>query len=246
MGALVIGFLTKLPIYGLHIWLPKAHVDAPVGRSIVLARVILKIRAFGIMRVSLARFFNYGGRVRFIITIVGLLGFVFAGAICLRVVDYKVVVAFSSVCHISVTLAGIILRSSWAYLGSFYVYLGHRVISPLLFYLRRVFYSRSGSRLILGHGSLGTFWGPSVYILFLLGLIFNFRFPPFINFFGELGVFRRIVGGSLFSTIFLAVGFILSRVWAINIFAGIAHSGSVGTNPPLVLSHTRSQLSSRE
>ena len=138
-------FFVKVPVYSVHLWLPKAHVEAPVAGSMVLAGVLLKLGIYGVVRVFLFVgglfdvFFSY---MFFFIVVGGIL----VGFMCFRQVDLKALVAYSSVCHISFCLAGVFLVSSLGRMGSMVVVVRHGFVSSCLFYLLFVFYCRSGSR----------------------------------------------------------------------------------------------------
>jgi len=208
---LLVGFLSKLPIFGFHIWLPKAHVDAPVGRSIVLAGILLKIRSYGLIRISVMRNFLRGVSTLFLC--VRVFGALWCGILCVRLVDYKVIVAFSSVAHMSISFSGLVSRKFWGIEGSFLVYVGHGLVSPALFLIGGLLYERSNSRL-LKSGSLAR---NLFFVFFLLIVLINFGFPPFINFWGEMRIFYCIYSFSEFLGIFLFLGFLFSRVFIILI-----------------------------
>nr|YP_001481154.1 NADH dehydrogenase subunit 4 [Phallusia fumigata]CAL24364.1 NADH dehydrogenase subunit 4 [Phallusia fumigata] len=228
--ALVLGFLTKLPIYGLHIWLPKAHVDAPVGGSMVLAGVMLKMGGYGVVRLNQVGVvsFNSGWGGGMVVLSLGLVGFIISSVICLRLVDYKVIVAFSSVGHMSAAVVGLVAGVGWGFLGGLYVFVGHGIISPLLFYVGGLLYSRSGSRLVVGWGGLGAVWGAAFYGMFLLMFMFNFGFPPFLNFLGELGVFYGILSLSNLLGLLLFWGYLFSGIFMLNLVVSMAHGPSSG------------------
>lgn len=100
-------FLVKMPLYSLHLWLPKAHVEAPVAGSMVLAGVLLKLGGYGMMRVA-AHIQYVNSLVMPVVSRVALYGAAVAGLICLRQVDLKALVAYRSVTHMGLVIAAIL------------------------------------------------------------------------------------------------------------------------------------------
>jgi len=101
------GFLVKLPIYGVHLWLPKAHVEAPVSGRIILAGVLLKLGGYGLIRVSLLA--STGSII--IISIFGLFGGAVIRLLNCQIRDIKVLIAYSSVVHIAIIIIGVVTLS---------------------------------------------------------------------------------------------------------------------------------------
>lgn len=153
-------FLVKVPMFFCHLWLPKAHVEAPLIGSMLLAGILLKLGGYGLivaMFLGGLSAFYYGG----IFTSLLLLGGVLAGLVCIRQVDLKCLVAFSSISHMSLAIAGVFSFNGLGVLGGVFIILAHGLSSSGLFFMLNVFYERSFSRrMFVNRGGLLTF--PSV------------------------------------------------------------------------------------
>ena len=214
---ILLAFIAKLPVYRLHSWLPKAHVDAPVRGSIVLAGILLKLRRYRVVRLA----FRFSSTVRLLL-IFRVWGYLVTAVICMRLVDYKVVVAYSSVSHISIAFSRIISYIIWRFTRAFYIIIRHRVVSPLMFYIRNLWYERVGTRRIRNI-KRSKMWF-RVASLFLVTFLFNIRFPPFINFFAEVSLFYSITLSFSVCAGLAFLGFCFSRICWLNIFVIIFHS----------------------
>lgn len=170
-----LSFIVKAPLYTLHSWLPKAHVEAPLLGSMLLAGIMLKLGGYGLLVISPSL-----GITSSIYLYLTLSGGVICSTICYRYWDMKSLVAFSSIVHMGVvTLCAL----SGTDLGS-YVALcsiaSHSLLSPLLFSLSFELYQSTGSRnFILGH-----YCSVSLSLLLVIAICsgINFGLPPFISF----------------------------------------------------------------
>ena len=199
---LVFAFLVKIPIFLVHLWLPKAHVEAPVSGSIILAGVLLKLGGYGLIRVF-SIIINISIKLNIFWIVLRLVGGFLVRLICLRQIDLKSLVAYSSVAHISLVIGGLIVLLSWGWGFSYSLIIAHGLCSSGLFYLVNLTYERLGSRRLLINKGILSFI-PRVAIWWFLLCSSNIAAPPSLNLIGEIGLINSVLGWSQIS-IFLLI-----------------------------------------
>jgi NADH-quinone oxidoreductase subunit M len=148
--ALFVGFATKFPVVPLHTWLPDAHVEAPTAGSVILAGVLLKLGAYGLIRIGLP-FAPLGAQWAVpLMFVIGVLSMIYAAVICLAQRDYKRLVAYSSIGTMGLVLLGIAAsvqtKDPLGLVGANYMMLAHGFISPALFMLCGILAHNLGTR----------------------------------------------------------------------------------------------------
>nr|UPL65346.1 NADH dehydrogenase subunit 4 [Piesma cf. maculatum] len=216
---LVLAFLVKMPMFFTHFWLPKAHVEAPVSGSMILAGVLLKLGGYGLFRVL--SFIPYNS-FNYLFIIVSLFGSVVVGLFCLIQVDMKSLIAYSSVAHMSLVIGGVMTYNYYGLCGSLVLMLGHGLCSSGLFSLSNISYERSYSRSILINKGILTFM-PSISLFWFLLSINNMSSPPSLNLLGEIFLINSLMSWSLMSFLFLFISSFLSCCYSIYLFSYINH-----------------------
>nr|YP_010625204.1 NADH dehydrogenase subunit 4 [Procambarus dupratzi]WBG72644.1 NADH dehydrogenase subunit 4 [Procambarus dupratzi] len=195
----VLAFVVKLPMYLFHLWLPKAHVEAPVAGSMILAGVLLKLGGYGLIRV-LSVFVEENKMFSWVWVGISVLGGVFVSILCLRQIDMKSLIAYSSVAHMSLVLSGLVVFSWWGMNGAVIIMVGHGLCSSGLFCLSNIVYERLGSRsLLINKGLLNLM--PSLGLWWFLLSVSNMAAPPTLNLLGEINLIISVVSWSKISMI---------------------------------------------
>lgn len=213
---LVGSFIVKFPIFGFHYWLPVAHVEASTVGSMLLAGILLKLGSVGLLYLVIY--------INFIVKFHWLgLGVIILILIILILRDLKIIIAYSSVAHISIVFYVIILGSCIGKKGAIYIIFYHGFISPLIFWVVGILaWWKTRSLLVIKIISFSYLFLLCLFILCIL----NIGFPPFIGFIREVLILKSLVITKII--IYVIILGVLFRCyynvylfWCFNSFIGI-------------------------
>nr|ALO70381.1 NADH deshydrogenase subunit 4 [Bisnius sordidus] len=214
-------FFVKMPMYCVHLWLPKAHVEAPVSGSMILAGVMLKLGGYGLMRLMVL-FLNLGMKINFLFITISMIGGVAVSLICMRQIDIKSLIAYSSVAHMGLVLGGIMTLNYWGMSGALVMMLAHGLCSSGLFCLANISYERLMSRsLFLNKGLINLM--PSLTLWWFLFSSSNMAAPPSLNLLGEIMLINSLISWSSLCMIPLAILSFFSAAYSLYLYSYSQH-----------------------
>nr|AMB63361.1 NADH dehydrogenase subunit 4 [Tachysurus vachellii]QQO99324.1 NADH dehydrogenase subunit 4 [Tachysurus vachellii] len=212
----LIAFLVKMPLYGIHLWLPKAHVEAPVAGSMVLAAILLKLGGYGMMRMMII-LDPLSKDLVYPIIALALWGVIMTGSICLRQTDLKSLIAYSSVSHMGLVAGGILIQTPWGFTGALVLMIAHGLVSSALFCLANTTYERTHSRtMVLARGLQILF--PLTATWWFITNLANLALPPLPNLMGELMIITTMFNWSPWTLILTGAGTLITAAYSLYLF----------------------------
>nr|YP_009127964.1 NADH dehydrogenase subunit 4 [Symphysodon discus]AJO25184.1 NADH dehydrogenase subunit 4 [Symphysodon discus] len=236
----LLAFLVKMPLYGAHLWLPKAHVEAPIAGSMILAAVLLKLGGYGMMRM-MTTLEPLTKELSYPFIILALWGVIMTGSICLRQTDLKSLIAYSSVSHMGLVAAGILIQTPWGFSGALILMIAHGLTSSALFCLANTNYERTHSRTLLLARGLQMIL-PLMTTWWFIASLANLALPPLPNLMGELMIITSLFNWSWWTIALTGTGTLITASYSLYMFL-MTQRGPVPTHiMALEPTHSREHL----
>ncbi len=227
--AFFVAFAIKVPLFPLHTWLPDAHVEAPVAGSVMLAGVLLKMGAYGMLRFCLPFFPEAAHAAAPVIIALAITGIIYGALVAMVQPDLKKLIAYSSVSHLGFVVLGIFCFNQIAVQGAIYQMINHGISTGALFLLVGMIYERKHTREIKNMGGLAT-PAPVFAAFFLITSLSSIGLPLLNNFVGEFLILVGVRQTRLLYTVLGSTGAVLSAVYMLwmyqRVFLGEVSEGN--------------------
>lgn len=220
-----VAFAVKLPAVPFHVWLPDAHTEAPTGGSVILAGLLLKTGAYGMIRFAVPLFPEAAQTFAPVAMTLGAIGILYGGMLAFAQTDLKRLVAYSSINHLGFVLLGIFSGNAIALKGSVMQMIAHGITTGALFILVGALQERLGTRDMRRMGGL---WStvPGFGAVMLVFAIASLGLPGSGNFIGEFLVLLGSYRVNVFVTVFAALGLVISVIYSLALIQRTFHGSA--------------------
>lgn len=215
-----IGLAVKLPMWPFHTWLPYAHVQAPTGGSMILAGVLLKMGAYGMIRLLLDPFPRLSAEFSDLVIIMSIIGIIYTSLVALAQKDMKKLIAYSSVAHMGYVTAGLFSGKASGVSGALIQMISHGILSPALFFIVGVLYERTHTKKISFYGGVAKVM-PKLAIFFMINLLGSIGLPGTSGFVGEFTTLVSTMQKNILYGILMCSGIVLGALYMLKLYGRV-------------------------
>ncbi|OKL38749.1 NADH-quinone oxidoreductase subunit M [Pontibacter flavimaris] len=238
MAGFLAAFLVKLPVVPFHSWLPDAHSEAPTAGSVVLAGLLLKTGAYGLLRFVLPLFPTAAVEFAPWAMLLGAVGIIYGAVMAYSQTDLKRLAAYTSVSHMGFVILGVFAFNVWALQGVVMQMIAHGLSTGALFIVAGLLYERLHTR---DMGQMGGFWAkaPKLGVFAMVFVMASLGLPGLGNFIAE---FLTLVGSwqaNNWLTVIATIGIVLATAYSLRIMQKVFFE-------PAPTDHPLPDLSARE
>ena len=213
-------FAVKIPMVPFHLWLPEAHAEAPTTGSVLLAGIMLKLGAYGFLRVSVGLFPVGCAYWSSLVFLLSTLAVIYISLVAITQVDLKRIIAYSSIAHMGFVTAGLFSLNSLGIIGGIFVMVSHGLVSSGLFFCIGILYDRYKTRSIYYYSGLVTTM-PIFSAFFLFFLLANSGLPGTSAFIGEFLVITGCMAKNKFLSFFLGTNVFLVVIYSLWLYTRV-------------------------
>nr|YP_010406824.1 NADH dehydrogenase subunit 4 [Pardosa pusiola]URC16625.1 NADH dehydrogenase subunit 4 [Pardosa pusiola] len=218
----MMAFLAKMPMFFTHLWLPKAHVEAPLEGSMILAAILLKLGGYGLIRfVPLC--ISKINKINHWIISISMIGATCTSLNCIRQKDLKSLIAYSSVAHMALVLLSMFTLNYIGLMGAMIMMIAHGLSSSALFLLTNDLYSKYHTRNISSFKGLITML-PNITFWWFMFMAINISAPPSINTMSEIMIMSSIILWSMKSMMPIFLISIMTTSFSMMMFLNLSHN----------------------
>lgn len=222
---LLIAFGVKLPIFPLHTWMLRVHVNAPIPTVMIHSGILLKIGAYGLITFGMGLFPEQFKQVAVLLAILGVINLLYGAFLAFIQTDFKLVLAYSSISHMGIVLIGLAAMNEAGIQGAIFQIMSHGLISALLFFIVGVFYERTDTTSIPSLGGMAHGM-PRAAGFLLAGGLASLGLPGMSGFVSEfmafLGLFQEMPVIAAVGTL----GIIMTAAYLLRSVLGITYGKS--------------------
>jgi NADH-quinone oxidoreductase subunit M len=218
--AIFIALAIKVPMLPFHTWLPDAHVQAPTSGSVMLAGILLKLGAYGFLRVLLPMFPEISQEFASYVLVLSSFAVIYGSLVALVQKDMKKMIAYSSIAHMGYVTGGIFSLTTIGIKGALFQMISHGVVASALFLIVGTLYDRLHTKEIDKYGGVASKM-PMLASLFMIALLGSVGLPSTSGFIGEFLTLFGIYQTNIMISCFMAAGIILGAVYMLKLYKSV-------------------------